>query len=96
MEKISIILVDDHQMVRMGLKAYFDTLEDIEVIGEAGSGFEALYDDVITEVEVGASLASSSLLVPITMKNGDLIKPQVTRTDGTSTVTVKQYSVAVG
>ena len=42
MEKISILLVDDHQMVRMGLKAYFDTLEDIEVIGEAGSGYEAL------------------------------------------------------
>ena len=42
MENISIFLVDDHQMIRMGLKAYFDTLEDIDVIGEAGSGKEAL------------------------------------------------------
>lgn len=42
MDKISIMLVDDHQMIRMGLRAYFDTLDDIEVIGEASSGKEAL------------------------------------------------------
>lgn len=41
-EKISVLLVDDHNMVRMGLKAYIDTLPDIEVIGEAGNGVEAL------------------------------------------------------
>jgi NarL family two-component system response regulator LiaR len=41
-EPITVILVDDHSMVRMGLKAYFSTLPDIQVIGEASSGQEAL------------------------------------------------------
>ncbi len=41
-EKIRVILVDDHSMIRIGLKAYFDTLADIQVVGEAGSGEEAL------------------------------------------------------
>lgn len=41
-EKISVLLVDDHNMVRMGLRAYIDTLPDIEVVGEAGNGVEAL------------------------------------------------------
>ncbi len=41
-EKISVLLVDDHNMVRMGLRAYIETLPDIEVVGEAGNGVEAL------------------------------------------------------
>ncbi len=41
-EKISVILVDDHNMVRLGLKAYFDSLPDIQVIGEAATGAEAV------------------------------------------------------
>jgi DNA-binding NarL/FixJ family response regulator len=42
-EPITVILVDDHSMVRIGLKAYFSTLSDIRVIGEAGSGEEAVH-----------------------------------------------------
>jgi DNA-binding NarL/FixJ family response regulator len=41
-DPVSVLLVDDHNMVRMGLKAYFSTLNDIHVIGEAGSGEEAV------------------------------------------------------
>lgn len=41
-EKISVLLVDDHNMVRMGLRAYFSTLADIEVVGEASNGEEAV------------------------------------------------------
>ena len=41
-DPIRIILVDDHNMVRMGLKAYFSTLTDIQVVGEAGTGEEAV------------------------------------------------------
>jgi len=41
-DAIRVILVDDHNMVRMGLKAYFATLPDIEVVGEAGTGEEAV------------------------------------------------------
>lgn len=62
---------------------------------DTGSGFGVLPDDLITEVDIGATLASSTLLVPICLSNGDLIKPEVTRDAGTSTVTVKHYSAAV-
>lgn len=41
-EPISVVLVDDHSVVRLGLKAYFNTLADIRVVGEAGSGEEAV------------------------------------------------------
>lgn len=41
-EKVQIILVDDHAMVRQGLKAVLDSYTDVEVIGEAGDGEEAL------------------------------------------------------
>jgi NarL family two-component system response regulator LiaR len=40
--KITILLVDDHQVVRQGLKAYLDSQPDFIVIGEATSGEEAV------------------------------------------------------
>lgn len=51
-ERIKVLLVDDHSMIRIGLKAYFNTLEDIEVIGEAASGEEALQVAVVTQPDV--------------------------------------------
>ncbi len=41
-EPITVLLVDDHSVVRMGLIAYFSTLADIQVVGEAASGEEAV------------------------------------------------------
>lgn len=41
-EPITILLVDDHRVVRMGIAAYFDTLPDFIVVGEAESGEEAV------------------------------------------------------
>lgn len=41
-ELIKIVLIDDHRMVRKGLKSVLEINEDIEVVGEAGSGEEAL------------------------------------------------------
>lgn len=41
-EPIRIMLVDDHSVVRLGLKAYFDTIPDIQVVADAGSGEEAV------------------------------------------------------
>ncbi len=35
---ISVLLVDDHGMVREGLKYYLETEDDITVVGEAGDG----------------------------------------------------------
>ena len=41
-EPIRILLVDDHKIVRQGVRAFFDAQEGIDVIGEAGSGAEAV------------------------------------------------------
>jgi len=41
-EPIRILLVDDHKIVRQGVRAFFDAHEGIDVIGEAGSGAEAV------------------------------------------------------
>ena len=38
LNKIKVLLVDDHEMVRMGVSAYLQTQPDIEVIGEASNG----------------------------------------------------------
>lgn len=40
--KITILLVDDHEVVRQGLRAYLDSQPDFRVIGEASSGEEAV------------------------------------------------------
>ena len=37
---IRVLLVDDHEMVRMGVGAYLSTQDDIEVVGEAANGLE--------------------------------------------------------
>ena len=39
---IRIVIADDHTIMREGLKRILDTAEDIEVVGEAVDGFEAL------------------------------------------------------
>jgi len=52
-DKIKVMIVDDHDMVRKGLKAYLSTEEDIELVGEASNGdaavksFEALQPEII-------------------------------------------------
>jgi DNA-binding NarL/FixJ family response regulator len=42
MKKISVLLVDDHTVVRQGLRALLSLEEDIEVVGEAENGRQAL------------------------------------------------------
>jgi two-component system, NarL family, response regulator LiaR len=39
---IRVLLVDDHEMVRMGLSAYLQTQPDIAVVGEASDGAEGI------------------------------------------------------
>lgn len=41
-EKITLILADDHEMVRKGLIAFLATAKDIEVLAAAASGAEAV------------------------------------------------------
>jgi NarL family two-component system response regulator LiaR len=42
MDKISVLIVDDHGMVRQGLRTYLELLDDIDIVGEAENGVEAL------------------------------------------------------
>ena len=41
-EKIAVVLVDDHAIVRQGLRTYLELQPDIEVVGEASDGREAI------------------------------------------------------
>jgi DNA-binding NarL/FixJ family response regulator len=39
---IRVLLVDDHAVVRRGLHGFFELLDDIEVVGEADNGWQAI------------------------------------------------------
>jgi len=41
-EKIRVLLVDDHQVVRRGLRTFLEVQDDIEVVGEAADGDEGV------------------------------------------------------
>jgi len=41
-EKIKVLIVDDHQVVRQGLRTFLELQEDIIVVGEAGDGLQAV------------------------------------------------------
>lgn len=39
---VRVVLVDDHAMVRQGLRSILDSYEDITIVGEAGNGLDAV------------------------------------------------------
>jgi DNA-binding NarL/FixJ family response regulator len=57
---VRLIIVDDHSLVRDGLRARLSVVPDLEVIGEAASGAEAL--------ELAAELAPDLMLVDVGMR----------------------------
>ena len=66
--KITVMLVDDHAIVRSGVAAYLSAQKDIEVVGEAASGKEA--------VELAEELAPDVVLM-------DLLMPQMDGVEAT-------------
>src|SRR6266542_2706963 len=40
--RTSILIVDDHEVVRKGIRAYLETVKEFQVIGEAASGEDAV------------------------------------------------------
>ncbi|WP_059106073.1 response regulator transcription factor [Shouchella shacheensis] len=59
---IKVLLVDDHAVVRMGLKMLLDSLSDMEVVGEASEGNEA--------IEKALELKPDVLLMDLSMPHG--------------------------
>lgn len=65
---MKILLVDDHEMVRLGLKSYFDLQDDVEVVGEASNGSQGidlaleLRPDVIVMPEMNGIDATLAIL----------------------------------
>ena len=41
-KKIRVLLVDDHAVVRQGLRMFIEMQNDMEVIGEGANGLEAV------------------------------------------------------
>jgi NarL family two-component system response regulator LiaR len=62
-EPITVMLVDDHAMVRQGVRAFLLTQPDLSVIGEASSGEEA--------VEMAAQFVPDVILMDLIMPNMD-------------------------
>ena len=59
-QPITILIVDDHEVVRQGLRAYLGAQPDLEVVAEAASGEEA----VRLAAEFVPDVALMDLLVP--------------------------------
>ncbi len=66
MEPIRVLLVDDHALFRKGLASLIAPLEDMEVVGEAGDGREAL--------ERARELMPDLILMDIQMPGWDGLK----------------------
>jgi two-component system, NarL family, response regulator LiaR len=61
--KIRVLLVDDHGVVRRGLRGYLELLDDIEVVGEAENGLRG--------VEQAAALTPDVVLMDLVMPELD-------------------------
>lgn len=63
---IKVLFVDDHEMVRIGVSSYLSAQADIEVVGEAEDGTEA--------VELALSLRPDIILMDLVMQEMDGIE----------------------
>jgi NarL family two-component system response regulator LiaR len=61
-EKATVLLVDDHALLREGVRAYLETQGDLTVVAEAASGEEA--------VELAAEHAPDVALMDLIMPGG--------------------------
>ncbi|MDW0114154.1 response regulator transcription factor [Sporosarcina saromensis] len=75
---IRVLLVDDHEMVRIGVSAYLQTQPDMEVVGEAVNGKEA--------VEKALALRPDIILM-------DMVMPEMNGAEATAAI-IKQWPEA--
>jgi NarL family two-component system response regulator LiaR len=62
-ERIRVLIVDDHQVVRRGLRTFLELQDDLEVVGEAGDGLQG--------VELASRLQPDVVLMDIVMPRLD-------------------------
>lgn len=63
MKPITVILVDDHDIVRTGLRSFLDSQEDLEVVAEARNGEDA--------VKIACEIKPDLVIMDITMPGMD-------------------------
>ena len=80
MDKISVLIVDDHRVVRQGLRDFLELQDDIEVVGEAATG------------EEGVKLARD-LLPDVTLQ--DLVLPGIDGVEATRQIKATSPSTRV-
>src|SRR5512133_420004 len=82
MHKIRVFLADDHNVVRQGLIALLSAEEDIQIVGEAENGRQA--------VQLVATLAPDVVIMDIAMPvlNGLEATRQILRNNGTAKVLI--------
>ena len=79
-DKISVMLVDDHAIVRQGLRTYLELQPDIQVVGEAGDGKQA--------IAIVRDLLPDVVLM-------DLVMPQTDGVEATRAITTLSPSTRV-
>lgn len=84
---ITVVLADDHQVVRQGLKALLEAEPDLKVVGEAGDGLQAIQ---------GVELLSPRVLVLDLMMPGlnglDVVRQLKKRSPHTQVVILSMYA----
>jgi DNA-binding NarL/FixJ family response regulator len=82
---VRVFVVDDHTVVRRGLRAYLESVDDLEVVGEATDGREALED-------IAALVAAGQPPDVVLM---DLLMPGMDGVTATTVITDRHPELAV-
>ena len=83
--RLGVLLVDDHAMVRRGLRAYLAELDDVAVVGEAENGQDAL--DTVSQLADADALPAVVLM--------DLVMPGMDGIAATSEIHRRYPEVAI-